>query len=143
MASAHGRTAKGYMYEESVTVPLIISNPVKYKTPQTTEALASNIDLATTMAGAAGIKWPRPLHGIDLLRDKRDAVYAVSGQSVDLKGLTKMVRTKDWKLVVYPSGALQLFDMNNDVDELHNRADDPSLQNVVGDLKGRIAKEIA
>jgi arylsulfatase len=142
MAGAHGRTAKGYMYEESVTVPLIISNPVKYKSAETTEALASNIDLATTMAGSAGIKWPRPLHGIDLLRDKRDAVYAVSGQSTDLKGLTKMVRTKDWKLVVYPSGAMQLFDMNNDIDELNNRVNDPSLRNIVGDLRARIDKEI-
>jgi arylsulfatase len=142
MGAAHGRVQKGVMYEEAVTVPLIISNPVKYKTPQTTEALASNIDLATTMAGAAGIKWPRPLHGIDLLRDKRDAVFAVSGQAVDLKGLVKMVRTKDWKLVLYPSGAMQLFDMNNDIDELNNRAHDPALQNVVGDLRARIDKEI-
>jgi arylsulfatase len=142
MGAAHGRVQKGVMYEEAVTVPLIISNPVKYKTPQTTEALASNIDLATTMAGAAGIKWPRPLHGIDLLRDKRDAVFAVSGQAVDLKGLVKMVRTRDWKLVLYPSGAMQLFDMNNDIDELNNRAHDPALQNVVGDLRARIDKEI-
>jgi hypothetical protein len=82
------------------------------------------------------------LHGIDLLRDKRDAVFAVSGQAVDLKGLVKMVRTRDWKLVLYPSGAMQLFDMNNDIDELNNRAHDPALQNVVGDLRARIDKEI-
>ena len=143
MASAHGRTAKGYMYEESVTVPLIVSNPQQYKSAQTTEALCSNIDIAPTIAGCAGIRWPRPLQGIDLLRDKRDAVYAVAGGAAELKGLTKMVRTRDWKLVVYPSGAMQLFDTNQDVDELHNRVKDPSLQTVVRELRARIDKEIA
>jgi arylsulfatase A-like enzyme len=143
MGSAHGRVQKGVMYEEAVTVPLIISNPVKYRTPETTDMLASNIDLATTMAGSAGIKWPRPLHGIDLLKDKRDAVFSVAGVSTDLKGLVKMVRDKDWKLVVYPSGAMQLFDMHNDIDELDNRVNDPSLQSVVRGLKARMDKEIA
>ncbi len=54
-----------------------------------------------------------------------------------------MVRTRDWKLVVYPSGAMQLFDTNQDVDELHNRIKDPSLQTVVRELRARIDKEVA
>lgn len=142
MAGAHGRTAKGYMYEESVTVPLMISNPLHFKTAQTTEALASNIDIAPTIAAYAGIKWPTPLHGIDLLRQKRDAVYSVAGMATDLKGLVKMVRNKDWKLVLYPSGAMQLFSMSNDLDELHNRVNDTALQGVVHELRSRIDKEI-
>lgn len=143
MGGAHGKVAKGVMYEESVTVPLIISNPRQFKSAQATDALCSNIDLAPTIAGYAGIKWPRPLRGIDLLRDKRDAAYSVAGTSVDLKGLVKLVRTRDWKLVLYPSGAMQLFDMNNDPDEMHNRANEPSLNNVVSELRARIDKEIA
>jgi arylsulfatase A-like enzyme len=142
MAGAHGQVAKGVMYEESVTVPLIISNPRLYKSAQTTDALCSNIDLAPTIAGFAGVHWPRALLGIDLLRDKRDAAYSVAGMSADLKGLVKMVRTRDWKLIVYPSGAMQLFDMNNDLDEMHNRFNDPSLRTVVNELRGRIDKEI-
>jgi arylsulfatase A-like enzyme len=142
MAGAHGQVAKGVMYEESVTVPLIISNPRLYKSAQTTDALCSNIDLAPTIAGFAGVHWPRALRGIDLLRDKRDAAYSVAGMSADLKGLVKMVRTRDWKLIVYPSGAMQLFDMNNDLDEMHNRFNDPSLRTVVNELRGRIDKEI-
>ena len=140
MAGAHGRTGKGTMYEESVTVPLIISNPQQYKSAQTTDALSSNIDLAPTIAGCAGIRWPTPLHGIDLLRDKRDAAFSVMG--VFKERLTKMVRTRDWKLVTYPSGAMQLFDMNQDLDEMRNRANDASLQNVVRELRARIDKEI-
>jgi hypothetical protein len=37
---------------------------------------------------------------------------------------------------------MQLFDMNNDIDELNNRVNDPSLRNIVGDLRARIDKEI-
>lgn len=143
MAAAHGLVAKGVMYEESVTVPLIISNPRQYTSGQVIDALCSNIDLAPTIAACAGVHWPKTLRGIDLLRDKREAVYSVAGMSTDLAGLVKMVRTHDWKLVVYPSGAMQLFDVNKDPDEMHNRANDPSLQNVVREHRALIAKEIA
>jgi len=142
MASAHGRTGKGVMYEEAVSVPLIISNPKRFKTPQVTDALANNIDVAPTIAAIAGIKWPRALRGIDLLRDKQEAIFSVAGQSTDLKGLVKMVRANEWKLILYPNGDMQLFDMKNDIDELNNRAKDPALQSVVRDLHARIDKAI-
>jgi hypothetical protein len=32
--------------------------------------------------------------------------------------------------------------MNNDLDEMHNRFNDPSLRTVVNELRGRIDKEI-
>jgi arylsulfatase A-like enzyme len=99
--------------------------------------------LAPTIAACAGIHWPTALRGVDLLHSKRDAVYSVAGMSTDLAGLVKMVRTRDWKLVVYPSGAMQLFDMNNDPEEMHNRANDPALHNVVSEHRARVDKEIA
>jgi arylsulfatase A-like enzyme len=142
MAAAHGLVAKGVMYEESVTVPLIISNPQLYKSAQTTDMLSSNIDLAPTIAACAGVHWPSPLRGVDLLRGKRAAAYSVAGMSTDLAGLVKMVRTRDWKLIVYPSGAIQLFDMSKDPDEMNNRANDPSLKNIVSEHRALIAKEI-
>ena len=143
MAGAHGLVAKGVMYEESVTVPLIISNPRQFKSAQSTDALCSNIDLAPTIAACAGIHWPTGLRGVDLLHSKRDAAYSVAGMAPDLAGLVKMVRTRDWKLVVYPSGAMQLFDMNNDPDEMNNRANDPSLRGIVSEHRAHIEKEIA
>ena len=142
MASAHGRTGKGVMYEEAVSVPLIISNPKRFKTPQGTDALANNIDVAPTIAAIAGIKWPRALRGIDLLSDKQEAIFSVAGQSTDVKGLVKMVRANEWKLILYPNGDMQLFNMKNDIDELNNRAKDPALQSVVRDLHARIDKAI-
>ena len=142
MASAHGRTGKGVMYEEAVSVPLIISNPKRFKTPQVTDALANNIDVAPTIAAIAGIKWPRALRGIDLLSDKQEAIFSVAGQSTDVKGLVKMVRANEWKLILYPNGDMQLFNMKNDIDELNNRAKDPALQSVVRDLHARIDKAI-
>ncbi len=130
------------MYEEAVSVPLIISNPKRFKTPQVTDALANNIDVAPTIAAIAGIKWPRALRGINLLHDKQEAIFSVAGQSTDVKGLVKMVRVDGWKLILYPNGDKQLFDMKNDIDELNNRAKDPALQSVVSDLHSRIDKAI-
>jgi choline-sulfatase len=139
MAGAHGRVAKSVMYEEAVTVPLIISNPVRFPRGRVVDALSSHLDLAPTVAGCAGIKWPTPLRGINLLNDKRDAVFSVSGH----KPWVQMVRTRDWKLVTYPSGAMQLFDLNNDLDELNNRANDLALTSVKAELLARIKKEFS
>lgn len=139
MAGAHGRTGKGVMYEESVTVPLILSNPKHYPSARTSEALASNIDVGPTIAGWAGVRWPGT-PGIDLLRGNREAVFSISGPKTHM---VQMVRSGNLKLVKYPSGAEQLFDLSKDPDELQNRAHDPALAAQKRDLLARIDKEFA
>jgi choline-sulfatase len=41
-------------YEESIHVPLIISNPAMFKEPRSIDALTSHVDLLPTMLGLAG-----------------------------------------------------------------------------------------
>lgn len=140
MAGAHGRTGKGVMYEESVTVPFILSNPRQFPTGRTTEALASNIDVATTVAGWAGVRWPAGSSGVQLLRGDREAVFSISGPK---SHMVQMVRSGALKLVKYPSGAEQLFDLGKDPDELQNRARDPALAAQKRDLLARMDREFA
>jgi choline-sulfatase len=56
LLNAHGGMhQKWYQaYEESIHVPLIISNPAMFKEPRSIDALTSHVDLLPTMLGLAG-----------------------------------------------------------------------------------------
>ena len=137
MGGAHRMAQKRFLYEESVRVPLLFVGP---GTPQatTSDRLASNIDVAPTLAALAGVKWPAALPGRNLLEPPAvggavadEAVFAevsipstrVLAERVDR--LTRMVRTRDWKYVLYPSGAEELYDTATDPIEVHNLAASP------------------
>jgi len=70
MGLAHGglRQKMFNAYEETIRLPLIISNPVLFPEAQTTDALASMVDLLPTLANLIGapapLKWERA--GVDL-----------------------------------------------------------------------------
>lgn len=54
-AVSHGLLDKAYnAYQETINVPLIVSNPKLYPEPRSTDALWSHIDLAPTLAALAG-----------------------------------------------------------------------------------------
>ena len=50
-----------------------------------------------------------------------------------------MVRTDRWKLVDYYWGKDELYDLSNDRLELNNRIYDPSVADVVGELRQQLA----
>lgn len=60
MAMSHGRQRqKMYnVYQETLNVPFIISNPILFPSAQSTDSLASLIDLMPTLATIAGVERP-------------------------------------------------------------------------------------
>ena len=50
----------------------------------------------------------------------------------------KMVRTRRWKYNYYPEGYEELYDLQNDPQEQHNLAADPTHKSVVDDLRQRL-----
>ncbi len=68
MGLAHGglRQKAFNAYEETINVPLVVSNPVLFPRPAQTDALASLIDVLPTMAGLAGAAAPAGAQGVDL-----------------------------------------------------------------------------
>ena len=58
---SHGRMRQKFynVYRETLNVPLIISNPRLYPQPQSTDAMASLIDIVPTLAAAAGSPDPQ------------------------------------------------------------------------------------
>ncbi len=78
MGLSHGgMRQKAYnAYEETIHVPLVVSNPKLFPHPVRTKALASLVDLMPTIATLAGVTAPqvRKLRGRDLTPVLRDAI---------------------------------------------------------------------
>lgn len=154
MGLSHGglRQKMFNVYEETIRVPLIISNPKLFPTGKTTDALATLIDVMPTIAGLAGIdKQQWAFQGMDLsplinaLRQGEDttpfeqpAIHFTfddqrSGnsnveQTVDDPNHIRCLRTKEWKYAFYydPAGAVaheyEMYDLINDPTEMQNLA---------------------
>jgi arylsulfatase A-like enzyme len=70
LAMSHGRMRQKFYnaYRETLSVPLIVSNPRLYQQPESTDALASLIDVLPTLATIGGVPEPQRygLKGRDL-----------------------------------------------------------------------------
>ena len=51
-----------------------------------------------------------------------------------------MIRDGEWKLNYYHGQPLQLFNLKEDPNELHNRADDSICQDILQDLTSQVLK---
>ncbi len=60
MAMAHGRQRQKMfnVYQETLNIPLVISNPTLFPQPRTTDSLASLIDIMPTLATIGGVPHP-------------------------------------------------------------------------------------
>jgi arylsulfatase A-like enzyme len=57
LGMSHGRMRQKFynVYRETLNVPLIVSNPILYPQPQSTDALASLVDVLPTLAAIGGV----------------------------------------------------------------------------------------
>ena len=130
MMGSHGLTTKQKLYEEAAAVPLFVALPGV--TPRVDKQhLVSGLDVLPTLLDIAGIAAPGSLQGKSLRP-------LVEGKSVpwrefvvsEVNGYTeaRMVRTARYKYIVYAQGddREQLFDMENDPNELRNLIADPA-----------------
>ncbi len=122
---SHGLLGKQNLYEHSMRCPLIVRGP---GIPQgSTDAFTYLFDLFPTLLAQGGVE---PLPGIDGrdLAPLWSADGAIWRQSVFLpyRDLMRAVRDDRYKLIVYPSvNHRQLFDLQDDPDELRNLIAEP------------------
>jgi arylsulfatase A-like enzyme len=156
----HRRAEKGLPYEEAIRVPLLVRGP---GVPARVEPrLASNIDLAPTIAALAGLEVPGFVDGrslVPLLRNEasppwrdavaierasRNEVEAADEVNAALKDIgTKPfnppfrgLRTMDRVYIEYPNSSEQeLYDLAADPAQLQNLAGDPDHANELDDLQ--------
>ncbi|MCL6274324.1 sulfatase [Muricauda sp. 2012CJ35-5] len=146
----HGWFDKRFIYDESFKTPLLIRWPNKIQAGITNAEMVQNLDFAQTFLEAAQIDVPDDMQGeslMPLLTGKhgdwtRDAVYyhyyeyPAEHQVMRHYGIV----TKEFKLAhfYYDVDVWELYDRQNDPQELHNVFEDPKYADVVVQLKGKL-----
>jgi choline-sulfatase len=145
MDGAHRLEHKSYFYEEAAKIPFIMTYPGHIKEGVVSDALVSNgLDLMPTLCDYAEIPTPEYCRGFSLRAiaegknaDRREYVFAESE-------LGNMVRTKDYKYVIYDSGNNneQLYNMRSDPYEKRNAANDKEKQEILSKHRNIMKKEL-
>ena len=133
----HGFWGKGNgthprnMYENSIKVPFIMSQPGRMAQGRVEEAMVSAYDFLPTLLAYCDMPIPTQqnlpgksflptLEGKEIEGHEEVVVY-------DEYGPVRMIRTKEWKYSYrHAHGPHDLYDLVNDPDERKNLADDPA-----------------
>jgi choline-sulfatase len=135
----HGLWWKQTFYEEAVRVPLIMSWPGHLPEGLSSRQVVSALDVNATILDALDAPPLPTSHGKSLLPviQNESAEWedlAFSEYCTDEGCIHRMVRQGDWKLSYYHGQEPQLFNLREDPEELHDRAQDPECFQVRQDL---------
>jgi arylsulfatase A-like enzyme len=132
------------MYENSVKVPFIMSQPGRIPQGQNADAMVSQYDFMPTLLDYLGLEGPD-----DSMSPGRTFVPALLGETNDAQeevvifdeyGPVRMIRTQEWKYVHrYPYGPHELYDLVNDPGERKNLVDEKSKNSLVGEMRQQLA----
>lgn len=134
MMGDHGRFSKNIMFEGSVHVPLILRLPGIIPAGKRVKRPVSHIDLAPTILDYTGMPTPK-MEGRslrNLIEGKKDDVDFTTSMWGNVKnGGPFMLRTGDWKLIVYAVGDKR--SKRTPVNALYNMKRDPyEMNNLIG-----------
>jgi len=150
----HGWYDKRWMYEESFSMPLVMRWPGRIAPGTEVSKLVQNIDYAPTFLDLAGIQAEKPMHGQSLLplldndpnNDTwRDALYYRYYERPGPHNVARHygVATDRYKLIYYyePQYSYwEMFDLENDPDELKSVYDNPQYAAIQAELKQQLHK---
>ena len=160
----HGWYDKRFMYEESLRMPFIIRHPRSIAPESVNNDIITNVDFAATFLDYAGIdqpdrfqghsfrpllegstpeNWPKIMYYRYWMHLAHHHVYAHYG-----------VRTHRYKLIYYYADALgqpgaideskppewELFDLDEDPNELNNVYHDPAYADIAAELRGELRR---
>lgn len=140
---------KRLMYEPSIRIPLIIRYPPRIKPGSVSEKMVLNIDFPPTMLDLAGIDIPAAFQGrsvMPLIEGKhpewrKDWLY----EYYEYPGFENVppnrgVRTERYKYIHYfvDPQEYELYDLETDPNEMHNRYGDPEYAAIQAALVKRL-----
>jgi uncharacterized sulfatase len=137
----HGLWFKQSCFEESARVPLIISMPGQKTAGQASARPVELVDLYPTLADLANLAPPDHLEGVSLrpLIDDPRAKWNRPAYTQVQRGEDPghSVRTERWRYTEWAFGekGQELYDHDNDPQELHNLAGDAKYADVVAQMK--------
>ena len=144
MLGNHNMWAKQTMFEWSAGVPMILMgtrNDRRIGFNRTDPRLVGLQDVMPTLLDLAGIDPPRTVEGRSMVTGaEREYLY---GEYGEVDQCCRMVRDSRFKLIYYPVGnAFQLFDLQNDPEELVDLAVDPAQEETRSRLKAILRSEL-
>ena len=136
---SHGLLGKQNEYEHSICSPFIISGPGLPKNERSTALINLN-DIFPTLCDLASVAIPPTVQSkslVPLLRHQTDRLHEyVYGTFTDTQ---RMICDERWKYVLYPkAGREQLFDLQNDPNEMRDLSADAEHTSKRDDLKARL-----
>lgn len=162
LAMSHGGMVEKFynVYQESINVPLIFSNPRLFPEGKTTDALAALVDVVPTLAALVGAPDLAQFQGKDLapvLADPavsvQDYVHFTSEDDTwptrGAAGCIRAIVEKDWKYTMYydPFGGAEpeyeLYDLKNDPFEVINLAHEENWDPKYADERRRLHQRLS
>ncbi len=145
----HGWFDKRFMYEESMSTPLIIRWPDQVKPGSRSTKLVQNLDFAETFLDAAGIAAPEDMQGESLLpllkgqdTEWRDALYYHYYEYPAVHMVKKHygIKTDRFKLIHFYDDVneWELYDLENDPNEMKNVYEDPAYKGIREELEKKL-----
>lgn len=143
MLGNHQLLTKGpYMYDEIVRIPLCIKFPGN-NLKGTNHELVSLIDLVPTVFDTAGLEIPIDLDGkslLPMLQEEtsrwRECVFSQYWYKIkNGPGIISMARNKNWKYCHHITDFDELYDLNNDPEEMNNLCFDPKYKSTLNEMR--------
>ncbi|MGH9668368.1 MAG: sulfatase/phosphatase domain-containing protein, partial [Bryobacteraceae bacterium] len=142
---------KRFMHEPSIRVPTMLRYPKLFPAGRVVDDMVLNLDIAPTLLELAGVKIPQAMQGRSLVKLakgeetqwRKDWLY----EYYDYPGAQQVlphrgVRTGRYKLIHYYNAPeeFELYDLEKDPGERHNRYGDSKHAALTRQLRARIAE---
>ena len=151
----HGLWQKGDLFEGSVRVPLIFALPASANAGRSTKAIIEMIDIYPTLVELSALPKPNHLMGTSLLPILQDVSHGGKEAALtvawsragtmhkELRGkkiLGHSIRTARYRYTLWADGEYghELYDYQNDPQELTNLADKPESHETVAALRTKL-----
>ena len=141
----HGHYQKTTLFENATRVPLVIAGPGVTAKGQTTRAPAEMVDFYPTLAELAGLTTPDHVKGVSLVPALRDVAARPRSSALTQYNIGYSLRTERYRLSQWgENGAkgLELYDHQNDPEEMTNLAVNTSHQDIVQELSAELNSRI-
>ena len=122
------------IYDRSDRVPFIVHCPARYQ-PRNTEALAGHVDFMPTILSLAGAAIPPAVEGKNLT-----PLFSGQKESIQDKVMIEIshnigIITDHWKMLVYQNGEGELYNIDDDPNELKNLYFNSQYKTIKDELK--------
>jgi arylsulfatase A-like enzyme len=143
MLGNHGMWAKRVFYEDSANVPMLlmgVAGDERVGHHRVEHRIVGWQDVMPTLLDLAGIEIPKTVEGQSMVGEERESLYGECGAC---EGASRMIRSHSYKLIYYPVGnVVQLFDVENDPQELYDLLHSAAHQDIIAELKSKLIQEL-